>query len=146
MKTIFSSARASAFAVIFTGLLAGIASATPNPIPGVDIIVKKNPGGRVIHATTDKSGQFIFDNLPAGQYVLSVTPPQLKAAISTTRSNIKRPSMSMERGVQVANVAVELGTGAATTEIEITAANGRITGAVKHPDIRTPVPKSSEGK
>ena len=113
-------------------LLAGMpALATNDPIPGVDIIVRRNPGGVAIHATSDKSGNFTFDNLAPGKYTLSVAAPQTKQ-VSTTRSNIKHPNNEKVSGVQVATVAVELGTGAASIEIEITEKKGKIVGKVTH--------------
>ncbi len=47
--------------------------ASSNPIPGVDIIVKKNPGHDYpITVPTDKNGTYKFTGLAAGNYDLSV--------------------------------------------------------------------------
>ncbi|MDA0221976.1 MAG: carboxypeptidase-like regulatory domain-containing protein [Proteobacteria bacterium] len=46
--------------------------ATSNPIPGVDIIVKKNPGGQIMHLTTDKTGALDLSKLPKGRYSFEV--------------------------------------------------------------------------
>lgn len=47
--------------------------ATSDPIPGVDIIVKKNPGSIVQHVTTDDNGNFHLNKLPEGSYTLEVS-------------------------------------------------------------------------
>ncbi len=132
MKIPFAAARVAVIAAVFLGLFVSIASAGSKPIPGVDIIVQKKPGGIAMHATTDNAGKFVFDNLDAGQYALSVKPkpPQTKAIVSTTRSNIKHQGMKVENGVQVVTASVQLGADAASAEIEITAAKGKIIGTV----------------
>ena len=130
-----TAATIAAIAAIFLGVFTDAAQAIDDPIPGVDIIVKKNPGGIAMHATTDKAGSFVFDNLGAGTYVLSVSAPQTKTAISTSRSNIKHPSISVVGGVQVATVSVELGAQAASVEVEITAAKGKIIGTVSRAKV-----------
>lgn len=112
-------------------LFAGAPAFAGEPIPGVDVKLGKNPGGSIVARTTsDKAGRFVFENLTAGQYELIVTPSQTKASINTTRSNIKRPNIAMNRGVQVAEVAAEIGSGPASAEITITAPKGTITGIV----------------
>ena len=130
MKIPFTAARVAVIAALFLGVFAGSASATNEPIPGVDVIVRKKPGGIAMHATTDSSGHFVFENLAAGTYTLAAAAPQTRAAISTTRSNIKHSSVSVTNGVQVVTVSVEIGTGSASAEIEITSAKGKITGTV----------------
>lgn len=49
-----------------------VALATSNPIPGVDIIVKKNPGGIAVSVPTGADGAYKFTGLAAGKYDLSV--------------------------------------------------------------------------
>ena len=46
--------------------------ATNDPIPGVDIIVRKNPGGIIMHLTTDKTGALDLSKLPKGRYSFEV--------------------------------------------------------------------------
>lgn len=48
------------------------AFAINNPIPGVDIIVKKNPGGIIMHLTTDENGTLDLSKLPKGRYSFEV--------------------------------------------------------------------------
>jgi hypothetical protein len=131
MKITHAAAKVAVIAAVLLGLLEGSASATNDPIPGVDIIVRKNPGGIVTHATTDKAGNFAFNNLAVGTYQLQVTVPQTKA-ISTSRSNIKKPGRTMENGVEVFNVSVMAGTGQpAPVEIVINKPGGKIVGKVQ---------------
>lgn len=124
----------SAARALFVGLvlvLSCSAALAGDPIPGLDVKLGKNPGGIAVHATTDNAGRFVFDNLTAGQYVLSVNPPlsTTKQSINTTRSNIKGQSM-VGNGVQVVTASVQLGAGSASADIDITAAKGKITGTV----------------
>ena len=149
MKITFAAARVAVIAAVFLGLFVGSASfaGANDPIVGVGIGLGKRPNPNAFHATTDKAGRFVFDNLSRGTYTLEVAAPErrasinttntlevaapeMRAYINTTRSNIKHLGISTMNGVQVANVSVEMGTGTASAEIEITATKGRITGTV----------------
>lgn len=56
-----------------------------DPIPGIDIIIKKNPGSKPIISTqTDESGVFTFDNLPNGAYKIWVDMPGLDLPLNAT--------------------------------------------------------------
>ena len=69
MKSSF--VRAALAAVALT-LAATAAMATVAPIPGVDIIVRKKPGGlAVVVATTDAKGKFSARVAAPGNYTLS---------------------------------------------------------------------------
>jgi hypothetical protein len=46
-----------------------------NPIPGIDIVVQKQPGGALAEPKTDSNGVFTLSNLPDGQYSLHVDIP-----------------------------------------------------------------------
>ena len=129
----------AAIAAIFLGAFSDAAQAASEPVPGIDIIVRKTPGGIAMKATTDKAGNFVFDNLGKGTYVLSVSAPQTKSSINTSRSNIRHPSKIAANGVQEVTATVLLGGQAASAEIEITAAKGKITGTV----TRAEAPKES---
>ena len=48
------------------------ALAIDNPIPGVDIIVKKHPGGTVVQTRTDERGNFTIGALTPGEYSIDV--------------------------------------------------------------------------
>lgn len=131
MKITPAAARIAILAVVFLGLLQSRASAANNPIPGVDIIVQKKPGGQAMRATTDKEGKFVFASLAAGDYWLVVQQSQAKAAVNTTRSNITRPSLRLEKGVEVVSVDIALGTDLPVlADIEISRDGGRVTGTV----------------
>lgn len=118
-------------AIAFFCLLPSSVFATNDPIPGVDIIVRKKPGGSAIKATTDMDGNFTFAKLEPGKYVLTVNASQNKAAINTTRSNIRRPSISTVAGVEVVTVPITLGADIPqSVEIEITKTGAKITGNV----------------
>ena len=129
MKITHAAAKVAVIAAVLLGLMEGRASAISDPIPGIDIIVRKTPGSVAVHATTDKSGKFAFDNLKAGTYELQVVVPQTKSSISTSRSNIKHTLSTTASGVEVFNVSVTLGTGQpAPVEIKITKDGGKIAG------------------
>jgi len=63
-------------ALTLTALALSIATpmqAAINPIPGVDVIVKKNPHGiRSVVATTDRSGRFTGRVTEPGQYTVFI--------------------------------------------------------------------------
>lgn len=108
--------------------------ASNEPIPGVDIIVQKKPGGiAVANTKSDAQGKFVIDNLAAGSYSLIIGVPQAKAIVSTTRSNIKHSSATVENGVQQESVSITFEQGqerSAVVEITITANKGKITGEI----------------
>jgi hypothetical protein len=72
--------------------LAGTAAMAGEPIPGVDIIVRKNPGGDLI-VHTDGSGRARLERLVPGNYTLTIRSASLAAAMerlaAPRRSNIK---------------------------------------------------------
>jgi hypothetical protein len=47
------------------------AAAYEDPIPLIDVIVKKTPPGNAFVAQTNRNGRLVFKNLPAGNYVVS---------------------------------------------------------------------------
>ena len=46
--------------------------AATNPIPGVDVVVRKHPGATMVVATTNAKGQFSGRVTEAGQYSISI--------------------------------------------------------------------------
>lgn len=50
----------------------GAAMASNKPIPGIDIVVKKSPGGIAVSVPTGADGAYKFTGLAAGKYDLSV--------------------------------------------------------------------------
>ncbi len=74
---------------LLTGVLTGIDLTNTNkqggndPIPGIDIIIKEDPGSRpVISTQTDENGAFSFANLPDGNYKIWVDMPGMALASS----------------------------------------------------------------
>jgi hypothetical protein len=128
--------RAAIASLLALGLFSATAWASTEPIPGVDVIVRKNPGGNAITVTTDKTGTFTFAGLAAGNYTLSITLRQAKAIISTTRSNIRHPNLRVVNGAEVATVDATLGSGdAAPVEIAFTKNGAKITGTVTSDNV-----------
>lgn len=52
------------------GLSTG-AIAVEDPIPLIDVVVKKTPPGNGVTAKTDSRGRIVFKNLPPGTYVVT---------------------------------------------------------------------------
>jgi len=99
------------------------------------VSVKKNPGGTKLKTTTDKSGKFSFAKLEPGTYTVTINPAKgdataAKAAVVTSRSNIKHPKTSVVNGAEVYNLAVTLGANAASCEIVVGMGGATINGTV----------------
>lgn len=58
------------------------AFAINDPIPGIDIVVKKNPGDIVVRTKTDAKGEFTIKDLPPGAYTIEIDDKSL----GTTKS------------------------------------------------------------
>jgi len=58
--------------LVLTLTLPLAAFATSNPIPGVDIIVRKNPGNTIFRLTTDSAGELDLSRLPSGTYSFEI--------------------------------------------------------------------------
>ena len=121
--------------------LASAAGAAPNPIPGVDIIVRKCPTCLVVTRTrTGRDGRFAVEGLTAGTYSIRVAasfdmPRNAAIAAMHSRSNIKRISTAMAGGAQVVMVDAESDEGPAEAEFRITAPRGRVVGVVTRVEI-----------
>lgn len=54
-----------------------------DPVPGVDVSMEQNPGGKIIGTTqTDSHGIARFANIAPGQYVMKIAAPSKKAKIN----------------------------------------------------------------
>lgn len=62
------------------------ALASSNPIPGVGIVVKRNPGSSTSRTKTDKEGNFKFDKLEPGTYTLEVQSDDLAKSMAKLES------------------------------------------------------------
>jgi len=68
--------------LLFTAALlcwGSAALATSEPIPGIDVIVRKTPGGVAAKVLPNRDGTFQFSNLPPGHYDLCITGQPCKA-------------------------------------------------------------------
>ena len=76
------------FVFLLSTLFAGNLFATNEPIPGVDIIVKKNPGGIAVANThTDKEGKFSFTAKEKGNYDITITYADIVKALNKIPAN-----------------------------------------------------------
>lgn len=57
------------------------AFAVNNPIPGIDIIVRKEPGGSAMRVQTGRDGGFTFAKLTPGTYTLTLDGKSLAMAL-----------------------------------------------------------------
>ncbi len=106
------------------------------PIPGIDIKLGKNPGAAAVAQTqTGPTGGFVFDRLAPGSYRIQISPPN-RTAINTSHSHI-RHAVAVVNGSPVVTLAAELGADAASVDIEITTAQGRIVGTVSRAATRS---------
>jgi hypothetical protein len=71
-KTRFSSAALALIVGLALAFSGSAALAIGEPIPGIDIVVKKNPGGIPVTAPTETDGAYQFKGLAPGKYDLSV--------------------------------------------------------------------------
>jgi hypothetical protein len=77
-----SKLRAFYLAVAALVLSTTAAMATNEPIPGVDIIVKKDPGGLIVQkGSTSPTGQVTFSNLLPGNYLIELNGNALGMAL-----------------------------------------------------------------
>jgi len=66
------------------GSTQGIGSVPPkasNPVPGVDIVVRKKPGGVPFIVHTDGTGTFTLGMLTSGEYTIELSANSLRSAI-----------------------------------------------------------------
>ena len=86
-----------------------------NNVKGIDIIVRKKPGGPSVTAQTDSSGVYRIQKLLAGDYQLEATsanwnqlapcggdgpPVQQTTTVNNSRSNIKNNAAGPRPGVR----------------------------------------------
>ena len=72
---------------------ANLAQASSEPIPGVDIIVKKKPPRKTITMQTGKEGLAVFKRLPAGEYDVNVRAGSGTAIRVTVTAGKQEPVM-----------------------------------------------------
>ncbi len=70
------------------------ALAINDPIPGVDIIVKKNPSGIVVSSfQTNGQGEFTIKDLEPGQYTIELVGKSLIAATAVSKADTRTKTM-----------------------------------------------------
>jgi hypothetical protein len=78
-----------AFGALLCGGLLMLATAAfardGDPLPGIDVSMEQNPGGIIIATgTTNGSGDYVFTNMPEGNYTLRVKSGPDKGKILKT--------------------------------------------------------------
>ena len=69
------------------------AYATIDPIPGIDIVVRKNPGGVIVARTqTNAKGTFVLKELAPGEYTVELDGKSLVAAVGRLNPSAKPKS------------------------------------------------------
>lgn len=56
-----------------------VALAASNPVPGVDVVVRKKPGGVAVRVVPNSDGTYQFSSLPPGDYELCVADEPCKS-------------------------------------------------------------------
>jgi Carboxypeptidase regulatory-like domain len=82
-------ARNMLFCLVLALALPGTAMAG-NPIPSIDVIVRKNPGGDNLMVHTDGSGRARLEGLVPGNYTLTVRGQSLVAAMDRLAAPARR--------------------------------------------------------
>ena len=85
--------------VLFGFGFANFAMAANNPIPGVDIIVRKSPGGIAIQVKTGADGTYKFTQLAPGTYDLIISGQPVKSVtvgVSGVLSGIRLSDVNAE--------------------------------------------------
>ena len=68
-------------ALAFVVVSASSAWAINDPIPGIDVVVKKKPSGAAVaRGQTDAKGEIVLRDLPAGEYTVVLTGKPLDEA------------------------------------------------------------------
>ncbi len=76
------------------------ALAASDPIPGIDIIVKKNPGGTAVtQTTTDAKGEFTLKDLEPGTYTVELVGKSLVAATAVPKARTGAPAASADGAI-----------------------------------------------
>ncbi|HEY4942651.1 MAG TPA: hypothetical protein VII56_14575 [Rhizomicrobium sp.] len=111
MKTNLVRAALACAVLAFTSMAA---MASVDPIPGVDVIVKKN-GLAVSQTQTNGTGQVVL-KLPPGDYVLTVNGPSLVKAIARLPKSAKTGGMISTKPSELPIIIAIKGTGIGTSK------------------------------
>jgi hypothetical protein len=83
----------TSIAILVTLFLASHASntlAASNPIPGVGVVIKRQPGSSSARTTTDKDGNFTFEGLEPGTYTIEVVQTDVEKYFAASSSGAAR--------------------------------------------------------
>ena len=100
--------KAGAVGLLLLFLVSAGSVSAGDPVPGIDISLEQIPPGRVRTTTTDARGDFLFDRVPPGRYVLRAASPghksvePLASAATEENHNVKRYILKPQtlRGIQ----------------------------------------------
>lgn len=107
-----------------------------DPVPGIDISLDEIPGGKIRTIKTDANGNYVFDRLTPGVYVLRLGPlnPAKVENHNSSRSNktypLKRPDGTEDHTVNITVGKKILPGKDPGTRITISNRGGRIFGRV----------------
>ncbi len=76
------------------------ASASNEPIPGIDVVVKKKPPkAQPLQVKTDAGGQFVLKDLEPGTYTLQIDGPVLTRVLASTATKSPTPTVQLLIGL-----------------------------------------------
>jgi hypothetical protein len=97
---IFAACAAFRAAVVISLLYAVALQGSSNQVRGIDIVVKKEPGGGIVaHQKAGDSGTFRFENLPAGSYTIEASPSTTETQTSSTAAQRPTPNIPLSATV-----------------------------------------------
>lgn len=125
----------------------GAAMASNKPIPGIDIVVKKSPGGIAVSVPTGADGAYKFTGLAAGKYDLSVGGQRVQTitvganqGIAGTLNRESDGTASLRINGQTEVVPI----GPAGAPVVTSRSNKKHSGTAKVADSESPLPSSRE--
>jgi len=68
-----------------------------DPIPGVDVIVRKKPSGVPLHVRTDGAGSFSLDDLAPGEYAIEIDGSSLEPQLTRPAGRVRRTPILRRR-------------------------------------------------
>lgn len=150
-KVIGSAAKALAVSVIL--LVTSAPAIAGDPVPGIDISLEQIPGGKTITIKTFGAGNFVFDRLPPGTYMLRLGPlsPAKVENHNSSRSNKTYPLAPSADGSWTYTVDIEVsskvvpGKDPGTTITVGKPGPGRISGQVTTVDIKDEIMQLVKG-
>jgi hypothetical protein len=129
MKNLIRSNRV-AFLVAVAALLSASSLFAGDPVPGLDVKLGRNPGGQAYHVRTDASGNFTFKDLPAGEYIVTISQSDIDN-MARTRGGASDAKSAVDFYLKLTDAKSAVNTRQAVTGVRITVtANGTVSGRV----------------